>query len=357
MIHPLSTLNWTQRAEAAQHTLRERFWNPTQHVMNQRFPCEGGCNEPYIYWWHAHTLDVLVDALLRTGDSRYTSTLREAFEGARTLNGGTLLHNWYDDMQWMALALLRAFEATGEPAYLDGVRDLWADIQGGWNDHCGGGIAWKKDQPDYKNTPANAPAAILAARLYRRFGKDADLAWARRIYAWTREHLVDPVSGFVWDGMNRLGDGQLEDGWHFTYNQGAYLGAGLALHRATGETAYLDDAIRTAEAARARLSDPTSGVLPDEGDGDGGLFKGIFVRYLTLLIREQARPEWTALLHRNGNALVQNGIDPDTGLYALRWDRPPPRPTSDHPVSLSGQLSGVMVFEALATLERRNLLS
>ncbi|MFB9991347.1 glycoside hydrolase family 76 protein [Deinococcus oregonensis] len=348
---PLDLRLWADRAEAAQQTLYTQFWNPAEQIMNQFAPCGGTCNDPYVYWWHAHTLDVLVDGLIRTGDARYTQLIAQAFEGARALNGGTLLHSWYDDMQWMALALLRAYEATGEGRYLEGAQELWADIQGGWNEHCGGGIAWKKDQLDYKNTPANAPAAILAARLYGLLGDAADLNWAKRIYAWNKAHLVDPETGFVWDGMNRLGDGQLEDGWHFTYNQGAYLGAGLALFEVTGEEACLQDALRTADAAQTRLIHASSGLLPHEGDGDGGLFKGILVRYLALLVQAVDRPDLVALLQHNAAVLWQAGRDPDSGLMGLSWDeRPQGR------VSLSGQHSGVMLLEAVATLERQGLL-
>lgn len=319
---PLALL-WANRAEMAQQTLHTQFWNPTQQIMNQYSPCNGPCNAPYIYWWHAQTLDVLVDGLLRTGDARYTQMIGEAFRGARDLNGDTLLHNWYDDMQWMALAVLRAHEATGEERYLDGAQELWADIQGGWNDHCGGGIAWKKDQLDYKNTPANAPAAILAARLYGMLGHEADLEWARRIYAWNKSHLVDAETGFIWDGINRLGDGHLEDGWHFTYNQGAYLGAGLALFEATGEETYLQDALRTAEETRTRLIDATSVLLPHERDGDVGLFNGIFVRYLALLVQTVPRPELMALLRHNAETLWHAGRDPESGLMGLSWNERP----------------------------------
>ena len=349
---PLNLLLWADRAETAQQTLQTHFWNQEQGIMNQYAPCGGTCNDPYVYWWHAHTLDVLVDGLIRTGDARYTQLIGETFEGARLLNEGTLLHNWYDDMQWMALALLRAYRATEERRYLDGARELWADIQGGWNDHCGGGIAWKKDQLDYKNTPANAPAAILAARLYGVLGDGADLDWAKRIYAWNKAHLVDAQTGFVWDGMNRLGDGQLEDGWHFTYNQGAYLGAALALFEVTGEEAYLRDALRTADAAQTRLTDASSGLLPYEGDGDGGLFKGILVRYLALLVQAVNRPEVVALLRHNAEVLWQAGRDPDSGLMGLTWNEKP-----QGCVSLSGQQSAVMLLEAAATLERQGLLS
>ena len=88
-------------------------------------------------------------------------------------------------------------------------------------------MAWKKDQLHYKNTPANAPAAIIAFRLYQRFGKKEDLEWGEKIFTWNRDQLMDPETCFVWDGMNREGDGKIDKEWKFTYCQGVMLGAAL----------------------------------------------------------------------------------------------------------------------------------
>ena len=46
-----------------------------------------------------------------------------------------------------------------------------------------------------------------------------------------------------WDGINRLGDGQIDKDWQFTYCQGYSSGAGIELYSCTGESAYLADAV------------------------------------------------------------------------------------------------------------------
>ncbi len=157
---------WYNWSNIFQKNLEINFWNDELKIMNQCAPYNDKCNDKLIYWWHAHVLDVILDAYKRTRDEKYKSKFDLVLNGTISLNGGTLLHNWYDDMEWMALALLRAFDTFGDEKYKQSTLILWKDIKTAWNCHMGGGMAWRKDQLDYKNTPANAPAAILAARLY-----------------------------------------------------------------------------------------------------------------------------------------------------------------------------------------------
>jgi predicted alpha-1,6-mannanase (GH76 family) len=350
----------------------------------------------------AHAVDNLVDAWNRTGEAIYKERLAQMHDGLLERNDGGWPNKFYDDMEWMAIAWLRAFYVTGEERYKQAALILWEDIKTGWNDHMGGGIAWRKPQLDYKNTPANAPAVILAARLYRAFGEPTDLAWAVIIYEWLTKNMVDPATGFVWDGMNRLGDGAIDKHWKFTYCQGVYIGAGLELYRVTQERVYLQSALRTAHAAIAELADSGTSLLPPEGTGDGGLFKGIFVRYLTELIlavndpgdagdigdmRGSAelagvagltgpedlveRTEWTGaaglvnqmewtgltdlaevselihLMKSNADAIWNQGRQDDLPLFGNHWNQP-----AEGKVDLSTQLSGVMLLEMMAELER-----
>ncbi|WP_152399438.1 glycoside hydrolase family 76 protein [Paenibacillus cellulositrophicus] len=339
---------WSERADAAQEALRRHYWNPDIAMFNIETPCPNGeCNTIFHYWWMAHAADVLVDGLLRTGEAVYGEMLAELHDGIRRRNGGVYPNELYDDMEWMALAWLRAYEATGEEKYKETVHILWEDIQSGWNDHMGGGIAWHKSQLAYKNTPANAPAAILAARLYRCFGSAEDLEWARNIYDWQQRSLVDPATGFVWDGMNRTGDGRIDKDWKFTYCQGVFIGAGVELWRVSGEPGFLRDALRTAEAAKAELA-ADDGVFPDEGSGDGGLFKGILVRYLAelSLASEEAARLAVPMLAANAGVLWDAGRSAAC-LFGTDWRQAPAEP-----VSLSTQLSGVKLLERMAVLEK-----
>ncbi|MNR10304.1 Glycosyl hydrolase family 76 [compost metagenome] len=179
------------------------------------------------------------------------------------------------------------------------------------------------------------------------------MAWAKKIYDWQKANLVDPDSGFVWDGKNREGDGKIDKSWEFTYCQGVYIGAGVELYRVTGEKNYLADAARTAQASKARLTSPITGMLPSESNGDGGLFKGIFIRYLAeLVLVDPSQKESLDLLVTNANSLWSYGRDEQRQMFSKSWATSP-----ESAEDLSVNLSGVMLLERMAVLEKKGLLN
>jgi predicted alpha-1,6-mannanase (GH76 family) len=329
-----------------QESLVECFWSDAEGTFVNHFPARA--NENWIYWWHAHSLDCLLDAYLRTNDQKYLDRIEKEYRGTFTCNGNTFLHNWYDDMEWMALAQLRLWDATKEDTYKDQVLILWEDIKTAWNDNMGGGLAWKKDQLDYKNTPANAPAAILAFRLYQRFRKEDDLLWGKKILDWNLSNLTDPMTGFVWDGINRLGDKQVDYEWNYTYNQGVVIGALVELYRIEPSEEYVDKAVQIAKVTKELLIDSNHGIIPYEGEDDCGLFKGILVRYLYDLIEihPQSHDLREMILH-NARCVVEKGIN-EHGLIGGNWEV---KETAN--IDLAQHLSGIMLLEVAAKLINR----
>jgi len=345
------TANWAARADSAQAALNRSFWASDSYYLQN-----SAGKADFNYWWQAHGLDVLLDGYQRTRVLDYTTKMQLLQQGTKKKNGNTYLNNFYDDMAWQALANLRAFQLTQDASYKTTALQLWADLKNGWNTSQGGGIAWKKDQRDYKNTPANAPVAILGARLYQLDKNPDDLSWAQKIYDWEKKTLVDPSTGAVWDGINRQGNGQIDKDWRFSYNQGVFLGAGLELYRATQQSGYLDDANRTAGYVLNDSQLAPGGVLKDEGGGDGGLFKGIFVRYLAQLATDPAvaaatRARYVSFLKFNGESLYQKGMRKSDYLFNTNWTSQP-----SGAVDGSTQLSGVMMYEIMADLQARKLL-
>jgi predicted alpha-1,6-mannanase (GH76 family) len=318
---------WADRAASAFLVLQNTFWDGTLFATH---------SDQWHYWWQAHALDSLLDAFERDHDHTHLEQAKQHLEGIRQRAGGLCNNDFYDDMQWLGLGTLRAWQHSGDAVFKQAALELWNDIKTGWNTYCGGGIAWKKTQLDYKNTPANAPAAIFAARLFAAFGQPEDQPWANKIMAWLESHLLEPQTKLVWDGINRLGDGTIDKDWIFTYCQGVGMGAALA-------TGRIGLAQHIAQAAHQHFGN----LLPDEGTGDGGLFKGIFVRHLTEYIVQTKDSSRLAWLKHNAEILWQHHAHKPIGGD---WAASAPS------VSLSQHLSGLMLLEGAAKLERLGIL-
>lgn len=316
--------------------LNESYWNENLAMFNNSYPCND-CNDQFHYWWQAHGLDVLLDGLELTGHTRFSDQVDVLYHGLLQRNGGDLFNNYYDDMLWMGLALHRAYSLTKNKVYLTRSIDLWEHVIEAWNEEFGGGIPWRTTQIDYKNTPSNAPAVILSSRLFTETGDEAYLAWAEKIYSWLKDTLVDPETGLVWDGVNRQGDGGIDKNWMFTYNQGTFTGAAIELWKATGEEGYLGDARRNVDASLEELTD-SNGIFMEDGQGDGGLFKGILIRYFVDFDRAvEGDTGVRKMLHDNAEAVWDSRTA--DGLFGPDW-----RQTHDGQIDLSTHLSGVKLI-------------
>ena len=237
----LYTIDWDAAADSSSVTLIDRFWNTEENYFNYG---NDGSIKDFHYWPQAHAMDVMIDAYNRTGDSKYSDLFDKWYVGIKAKNGGSYWNNFYDDMEWIALTMIRLYEVTDENKYLETSQEMWNEIKTGWNDYAGGGIAWTHDRLWSKNACSNGPAALIAARLYRINGNQEDLDWAVNIYKWERENLFNPATGAIYDNVNGE-TGELST-LSLSYNQGTFLGAAYELYKITGEESYLKDARKAA---------------------------------------------------------------------------------------------------------------
>jgi len=344
---------WAQTADSLQNSTYNNYLG-----SEGTFVQNNNGNSTFNYWPNAHVLDVLVDGYLRTGNENYKTKMKALLHGIKVKNGNTYNNVFNDDMLWLANSCLRAYQATNDPEYKETADILWEIIKLSWSDVFGGGITWKQDTPRQKNAVSNAPAAILALRLYEIDNDADDLEWAKKIYAWQKNNLVDPVTGAVWDNISETnGVITTNKDWVFTYNMGTWIGAGLRLYKVTNDQTYLDDAVKS---GRTVLTSPkllSEGLLRDEGQGDGGLFKGILVRYFTELIEQPTinatdKEKFIAFLKFNAQSFYSKGILRPAMLSGNNWKT---APSSGASVDLTTQLSGVMLIEAAAKLDKSGL--
>ncbi|SDS84944.1 Predicted alpha-1,6-mannanase, GH76 family [Mucilaginibacter mallensis] len=307
-------------------------------------------NNTFNYWPNAHMLDVLTDAYLRTSSTNYSQRMKTLLNGIKAANGGAYPNEFYDDMGWLANASLRDYNITKDADYLNAAQLLYTEIKGGSNNVAGGGIAWQRTQLYYKNIPSTGNATILASRFYELQGNQDDLTLAKSLYTWMKTILVDPTTGVVYDGINRNQDGKI-DNWVFTYNQGLFIGSAVELYNITKDQMYLQDAIRTANNLVADPDLEVGGILKNEGQGDGGLFKGVAVRYLTLLIEltdldAADKTKYSNFLQKNAQTLYIKGIARPSLMISPDWTQQPSGSTD-----LTTQLSGMIMIEAAAKLK------
>jgi len=312
------------------------------------------------YWWQAHLLDCLLDAQLRAPAEIRRITIGRVVRGMRLRNFGRWTNAYYDDMAWLGLALERAERlfGLGRPA---AVTTLMDQLLGAWTTELGGGIPWRRGD-EFKNAPANGSAAIVLARtgFLDRAAATAD---------WIDARLRDPSTGLIRDGARPDGQGGVRmETPIYTYNQGVVLGAEAELAvRSVSADVHRARVRRLVDAVFDRLS--IGGVLTGHAGGDSGLFTGILVRYLALVAvmlpgsdpaDTRARERAAVLVRASADGAWANAAAPGGRVRAGRdvcfgpdWSRPA-RPADRHGVEryLSVQLSGWMLMEAAAALER-----
>jgi predicted alpha-1,6-mannanase (GH76 family) len=343
---------WSGRAGVAEGVIRRRFVRrlagvvPGTRIGRVRWPRPMPARPwPWHYWWQAHLLDCLVDAQRRAPHPDRARQIAALARTVRLRNLGSWTNDYYDDIAWFGLAVQRAgpLARRSTPSALTAIG---ARLRAGWTPAGGGGIWWRRGD-NFKNAPANGPAAILAART-------GDVEFATKITDWMAATLVDPQTGLVRDGVRLNPDGSIRavEAMTYTYCQGVYLGACVELAERDRHPRWVDRAAAVLDAIAGRMVGP-DGVIPGFDDGgDGGLFNGILARYLAdaAVRRPELAPLATRLVLASAAAAWQGRVEVTGGpVFAPDWRRParPPHPGVPE-ADLSVQLSAWMLLEAAA---------
>jgi len=314
-----------QRGFEVLEQIRREYYLPESKLYCDSIDKDGKKSGPSFNWGAGVMLSAL-NAAARL-DRKYKAWLREYADATRVywntkgpvpgydvLPGPKPVDRYYDDNEWMVLALVETYEVLGDKKYLDWAEETLTYVLSGWDDKLGGGIYWHEPKKESKNTCSNAPAAAacLAVAKYRRTNEL--VGQAEKIMFWTQKNLCDPSDRLLWDSINLQGKiGKTK----WSYNTGLYIRAWAELGVYTGIDQL--DLQSTYDAATKRWFDPETHMAKDEGRFAHLLFEGLWTR--------NAKP--TPKKDPNLGTQIQMALDylydkvrsPD-GRYGGRWDKP-----------------------------------
>lgn len=281
---------------------------------------------PRAGWWNsANIFEALLD-YAKTSGLNISGVCKKIYADNISWARGGFKNRSYDDNAWWALAWIKAYDLYGESKYLETAEDIFADMAaGGWDDKCGGGMAWQNNER-YKNAITNELFLTLAAKLAERqnlaWKKNYYLNWALREWQWLDNSGMQNGKHLFNDGLdpNCTNNGQTT----WTYNQGVILGGLTRLYGLTGNDTFLVRAKEIAVAAMSELSSNDSILTEPCGSNcgtDGVQFKGIFIRYLSelnLVVKDQGIKSY---ILKNADTAWINAKNNDN-LFDILWQGP-----------------------------------
>ena len=233
------------------------------------------------FWDTAEIMEAMLDAYEQTGNQTYLTYAENIATGHFNADNPSANHlnNMYnDDLAWMIIGLTRLYNFTGKTSYLKVAQNNFDQMyQRAYSPNVmGGGLWWKHDQQNTKNSCIQCPASIAACLLGKTLGDDSYYEKAKLTMEWEFANLFDSKTGRVYDAINT--DGGCST-WASSYNQGTFVGACMLLHEKYGDQKYLDYAAKAANFGMYSLGN-VDGVLSGEDTGaDLPGFKGILTRW------------------------------------------------------------------------------
>jgi uncharacterized protein YyaL (SSP411 family) len=338
-----------ENLSSAKSTLKQIFilYNAGHNnLLNEHYPVKPDNKVSYLagddtvtgirvaYLWPTSGVFSGVVALMETtGDKQYLKILEKKvipglnnyFDSQRnppcyqsyiTLTGRS--DRYYDDNIWLAIDFCKLYKLTDNPAYLEKAVTLWQFVISGWDDNLGGGIYWCEQKKQSKNSCSNAPASVLALKLFEATSDSTWFKWGLRIYNWTKTNLQDPSDFLYFDNKNLSGR---IDRKKYTYNTGQMMQAAALLYNLTGNNEYLEEVQHIAASA---IDYFTEDFLTPEGKkirlfkNTGNWFNAVLLRGYTELYRINNSDKYLNIFNDNLNYL-RNHICDKNGLFSKDW--------------------------------------
>ena len=344
------------------------------HLLNETYPYKSDNKVSYLagedtlngrrvaYLWPTSGVFSGVNALLKaTGDKYYKKLLesvilpglQQYYDSLRKpvcyqsyifLAGKS--DRFYDDNVWLAIDFCESYQLTNNPIYLEKSIETWKFVLSGWDDELGGGIYWCEQKKQSKNTCSNAPASVLAFKLFEATRDSSYFEWGKRIYNWTKATLQDSTDFLYFDNKSLSGKIAQQK---YTYNSGQMLQSAALLYKLTGEKTYLKEAQTIAESA---IDHFTKEYTTAEGNkirlfkNTGNWFNTILFRGYSELFQLDHNSKYVAIFRDNLDHLW-NSVRDKNSLFGKDWTG-----KKDEPYKwVLDQASLVEIWATLAEIE------
>ena len=309
----------------------------------------------YIKLWYKNKANNYEGAAAASSTTPNVSTGYKMFENPYT-----------DDMCWVTLALLHVGEATGSAAYskiASQVFDNYIIKRAHYTeDSTAIWLPWNNSAGSGPNACTMAPATLIAAKLYQKYGTEKYLDYAKKLYKYTAKNLVES-------------DGRVEEP-PLTYTQGTFAEACRILYHITDESTSIKNKYKSQAYTYlnyAFTSDRcinAAGYLRDEGhDGNQSIWKAVLIPYAVNYVLDEKMPQTTNqqyrkdilnLILKNTNIMWKNLDRSRYPLVFCNYDWTSPYTGADSDAAMGAMCSGSSLMEntarmCVAIVDRYNL--
>ncbi len=312
-----------------EHAEKERNKNPVSYLWPLCGLIQAG-NELDVLNGKSHELDRYMLLIDRYEDQRPPATGYASYPPEK--GGGD---RFYDDNQWIGIALMDAWKRKPDTAYRRRAELIYRFMMTAYDTVGGGGLYWEEGKLNTKNTCSNGPGILLALQLYQASKQQHYLDSALLLYKWVNKTLRDP-QGIYYDNIG-LPSRKIDER-RYAYNTGTMLQANVMLYEITQQQEYLREAQRIAAAATAYFT-------PGGRFHDGYWFSAVLLRaYQHLLQYDKNTAPIKAFAQATRYAIAQQRNA--SGLFVARGKT----------VDLVNQSGMLEILARLAYLEKKYTL-
>jgi predicted alpha-1,6-mannanase (GH76 family) len=309
---------------------------------NYDYRTQQGSTNTSGFWVGAEEIELAIDAYVQNPTTANVTIVNQLCSGFVAQFSSDWSGDTYDDdLMWATIAFIRAYNATGNKAWLIDAENNFATVWSrGYDTTFGGGIWWNVSSAHtssgYKASASNWTFVIAGNLLYQTTGNPTYLDEANTIYNWASTTLYDASTGRVHDGINSSG---IQDG-QYSYNYGVAVGASYFENK-------WSDTTNIATYLISNLSGGAIGgynIMPNYGQGgtDGGGFNSITLRWIGYAYARGAISNSNVLSWAQANVGLAWAQRNSSGLSWNNWSAPTPDGTALYSWDCSNTVAGML---------------